>query len=55
MKDGLYEDFLPGIVEAMKTDKGYVAVPWQMDVRSLWYRKSLLEKAGAKVPTDWDS
>lgn len=48
-------DFLPGLLDAMKTKNGYVGVPWSLDLRVLWYRKSLLEKAGAAVPTDWDS
>lgn len=49
------EDFLPGTVEALKTDKGYVGIPWLSEIRLLWYRKSLLEKAGAEVPMDWPS
>jgi len=48
-------DFLPGVLDQMKTSKGYAAVPWSMDLRVLWVRRSLLEKAGADVPTDWDS
>ena len=52
-KDGTYDDYLPGTVEAMKTDKGYVAVPWQLDMRVWWYRKSLLDAAGVSVPTTW--
>ena len=48
-------DFLPGLLDQMKTSKGYAAVPWSMDLRVLWVRKSLLEKAGADIPTDWDS
>jgi len=52
--DGTYDDFLPGVVDTMKTDKGYVAVPWQTDVRPFWYNKAILEEAGAKVPTTWD-
>jgi multiple sugar transport system substrate-binding protein len=54
-KSGKLDDFLPGTVESMKTPKGYAAVPWQADYRVLWYRKSLLEKAGVDVPTDWAS
>ena len=54
-KDGLYDDFLPGLLDTMKTDKGYVAVPYNLDMRALWYRKSLLEKAGVEPPTDWQS
>ncbi|WP_024819494.1 ABC transporter substrate-binding protein [Arthrobacter sp. 31Y] len=53
--NGQFDDFLPGVVEPFKTDKGYVAVPWQLDIRPLWYRKSLFEKAGVDVPTDWAS
>ncbi|WP_243062182.1 ABC transporter substrate-binding protein [Humibacter sp. RRB41] len=48
-------DFLPGLLQQMKTSKGYAALPWSMDLRVLWVRKSLLEKAGADFPTDWDS
>ncbi|KAB0677546.1 ABC transporter substrate-binding protein [Aureimonas leprariae] len=48
-------DFLPGLLDAMKTDDGYAAIPWSLDLRVVWYRKSLLEKAGAEPPTDWDS
>jgi multiple sugar transport system substrate-binding protein len=54
-KNGQFDDFLPGVVEPFKTDKGYVAVPWQLDIRPLWYRKSLFEKAGVEVPKDWAS
>jgi len=54
-KNGLYDDFLPGVLASMKTDKGYVAVPYNLDMRVLWYRKSLLERAGVNPPTDWQS
>jgi multiple sugar transport system substrate-binding protein len=54
-KNGIYDDFLPGSFEPYKGANGYEAVPLQQDVRVLWYRKSLLERAGAAVPTDWDS
>jgi multiple sugar transport system substrate-binding protein len=53
-KDGTINDFLPGVVEQMKTAKGYVAVPWQLDMRPWWYRKSILDEVGVKVPTTWD-
>jgi len=53
--NGLYDDFLPGLLDAMKTDKGYVAIPYNLDMRVFWYNKALLEKAGADVPTDWQS
>ena len=53
-QDGTYDDFLPGQVEAMKTDRGYAAVPWLLDFRVWWCRKSLLDQVGAKVPTNWD-
>ena len=52
---GLYDDFLPGLFDAMKTEKGYVAVPYNLDMRVLWYSKSLLAQAGVEPPTDWQS
>lgn len=54
-KNGLYEDFLPGLLDTMKTPDGYVAVPYNLDMRVLWYRKTLFEKAGVEPPTDWQS
>ena len=48
-------DFLPGVLEAMHTKEGYAAMPWSMDLRVMWVRKSLLEKAGVEAPTDWQS
>lgn len=53
-KSGFANDFLPGTIESLKTDKGYVAVPSQLDMRVWWYRKSLLDQAGIAVPTTWD-
>lgn len=53
--NGLYKDFLPGLLEAMKTKKGYAAIPYNLDIRCVWYSPSLFEQAGAKVPTDWQS
>lgn len=53
-KDGTYDDFLPNVVDTMKTDAGYVAIPWQLDMRVLWYNKAILDQAGLKVPTNWD-
>jgi multiple sugar transport system substrate-binding protein len=54
-KNGLYDDFLPGLLDTMKTSDGYVAVPYNLDMRVLWYRKGLLERAGVTPPTDWQS
>ncbi len=53
--NGQFDDFLPGVLDPFKTSKGYVAVPWQLDMRPFWYRKSVFEKAGVEVPTDWTS
>jgi multiple sugar transport system substrate-binding protein len=54
-KNGIYDDFLPGLVDTLKTKNGYAAVPYNLDMRLYWYRKDLLESVGADVPTDWDS
>ena len=53
--NGMAADYLPGILESLKYKNHYVAIPWLIDVRVLWYRNSLLQKAGVSVPTDWDS
>ena len=31
----------PNLVDAMKTPKGYAAVPWQLDIRVWWYNKAI--------------
>jgi len=53
--NGLYEDFLPGLIDTLKVEKGYTAIPYNLDMRVIWMNKSLLDQAGAKVPTDWQS
>jgi multiple sugar transport system substrate-binding protein len=55
-ENGLYDDFLPGLFDTMKVEKGYAAVPYNLDMRVIWYNKTLLEQAGvASPPTDWQS
>jgi multiple sugar transport system substrate-binding protein len=54
-KNGQYADYLPGLFDQLKNSKGYVAIPYGVDTRALWYNKTLLDKAGAAVPTDWNS
>ncbi|MFC7405806.1 ABC transporter substrate-binding protein [Georgenia alba] len=53
--NGLAEDFLPGLLETMRVPNGYAAVPYNLDMRVLWYNQRLLEEAGAAPPTDWPS
>jgi multiple sugar transport system substrate-binding protein len=53
--NGLYNDFQPGLLNTMKTKNGYAAVPYNLDMRPAWYNPTLLEQAGASVPTDWQS
>jgi multiple sugar transport system substrate-binding protein len=53
--NGLYDDFLPGLIDTLKVDKGYAAIPYNLDMRVIWANKTLLDQAGAKVPTDWQS
>lgn len=52
--NGLYDDFFPGLIDTMKTSDGYAAVPYNLDVRVMWYNKSLLQKADVQPPTTWD-
>ena len=53
--NGLYDDFLPGLIDTLKVEKGYAAIPYNLDMRVIWANKTLLDEAGAKVPTDWQS
>lgn len=54
-ENGLYDDFLPGLVDAMKVKGGFAAVPYNLDMRVMWYNTVLLEQAGVEPPTDWQS
>lgn len=54
--NGLYDDFVPGLLDALKTSDGHqAAIPQAVSAIVSWYSPSLLEKAGVKPPTDWQS
>ncbi|HTT90657.1 MAG TPA: extracellular solute-binding protein [Acidimicrobiales bacterium] len=50
-KDGIAADFQPGTLDVLKYKGHYVAIPWEIDIRVLYYRKSVL---GPDVPATWD-
>jgi multiple sugar transport system substrate-binding protein len=48
-QDGTAEDLVPGSLEAQYDDSGKLTgLPWNLELRTLWYRKDLFEKAGIK-------
>lgn len=47
-------DFVDTAVEAYSYDNGVWAVPLYNMAMNLWYRKSVLDQAGVKVPASWD-
>ena len=51
-KDGTAKDLIPGSLEAQYDGSGKLTgLPWNLDIRVLWYRKDLFEKAGiTKLP-----
>ncbi len=52
---GKIDDSIPGSVETLRWDDHYVAIPWNTDIRTVLYRKDLLEKAGISAPAaSWD-
>ena len=51
--DGSAADFLPGTIDSMKYKDHYVALPWQIDIRMIYYNKDLLAKKGIPVPKTW--
>ena len=50
-----YDDFLPGILEANKVDEGYAAVPWQLDVRVVWYQQGAAGEGRRRGADHFDS
>jgi multiple sugar transport system substrate-binding protein len=53
-KDGTAADFYPGLLEVMRYQGHYVAIPWEIDIRVLYYRKSLVKQVGGAVPKTWN-
>ena len=51
---GALADFLPGAIERLRYDDHYVAVPWAIDIRVLYYRRDLFEEAGVEPPATWE-
>lgn len=50
---GAEKKHFASIVENNTVNGALVAMPWYTDAGVLYYRKDLLEKHGAKVPTTW--
>ena len=51
---GKIDDSIPGSVETLQWDGHYVSIPWNTDIRTLVYRKDLLDAAGiAAPPKNW--
>lgn len=53
-KDGQYDDFIDGIIDAMNDGKGITGIPWAVDCATLYHSKPLLEAAGLQEPKSWD-
>ena len=47
------KEYFPGLIDACTYDGKLTALPWIVDGGMLFYRKDLLEAAGAKVPETW--
>jgi multiple sugar transport system substrate-binding protein len=52
-KDGQIDDFAAGTVDANFWDNHYIGVPWNLDIRSTFYRKDLFDAVGG-APKNWD-
>lgn len=51
---GVEKEHFQGFVSNMLVNNQLVAMPWFIDAGLLYYRKDLLSKHGAKVPTTWE-
>lgn len=50
-----WDDFMPSTQEDVTMDGKVMAIPYRLDVRTLWYRSDYLEEAGFDgPPTTWD-
>jgi multiple sugar transport system substrate-binding protein len=47
------DDFLPNMIDTLKYDNHYVALPWAIDIRVWYYRKDLFAQAKLQPPTNW--
>ena len=52
--DGTADDFIDGILDAVKDEKGYTGIPWSVDCATFYYNKELHDKYGLKEPASWD-
>ncbi|WP_062119796.1 ABC transporter substrate-binding protein [Aureimonas sp. AU40] len=48
------QQYFPGLIDACTYGGKLTALPWIVDGGMLFYRKDLLEAAGAKAPQTWD-
>ncbi|CAM5764142.1 hypothetical protein LMIY3S_01047 [Labrys miyagiensis] len=53
-KDDVRSQYFPGLIQACTYNGKLTALPWHVDSGMLYYRKDLLEAAGAKPPQTWD-
>jgi len=52
---GQIGDFYPAAYQPYMVNNHYYGIPWRMDIRSIYYRKDLLQQAGfTKGPDTWD-
>ena len=48
------DPFAPGAIDAVTYDGHFVALPWTIDIRAIYYRKDILAAKGIQPPTTWD-
>jgi multiple sugar transport system substrate-binding protein len=52
--DGTFADMVPWAYQKWDYNGKHPGITWQFDIRAIFYRKDLFEKAGLKPPTTWD-
>lgn len=50
----MLDDFLPSSIDAVKVDNKILAVPFEVELLGLYYRKDMFESAGLTPPKTWE-
>ena len=53
-KEGKLNDFPEGLIDYFKYKGIQVGIPFNLDLRGIWYRIDMFKEAGIEIPKTWD-